>query len=462
MSAEQVVTVMALLTVLTREMLWLCAIGIALSSLDDLGVDLLWLGGVRLQKPRPVPPAPAQPGHFAIIVPAWDEAAVIGPMLRRLLSSLQHPDFHVFVGCYPNDPDTQAAVRSITDARITMVINDRQGPTTKADCLNRLWQGVLQHEAQTDRRFKAVVLHDAEDLVHPQSLDVYDAHMPAYAMIQLPVLPLVDPQSRWVSGHYIDEFAEAHTKDMMVRSVLNAPIPSAGVGTAIDRQALQRIADAHGDPFDATSLTEDYEIGHRLHALGLCGRMVRARVDGELVATREFFPADFESAIRQKSRWLTGISLSGWDRLGWDGDWCARWMLLRDRKSLFTAALTMMAYGAGVLWLSQHILRAMLEADIGVKLPPLLGDDNALLRLMLMLNLALLGWRLLLRSAFVWRDYGWAEALRAIPRALVGNAINFLAALRAVDRYRTALRQGQTLNWDKTAHRFPVQEATNG
>jgi adsorption protein B len=29
-----------------------------------------------------------------------------------------------------------------------------------------------------------------------------------FDLVQLPVLPLVNPQSRWVSGHYCDEFAE--------------------------------------------------------------------------------------------------------------------------------------------------------------------------------------------------------------------------------------------------------------
>lgn len=464
MPLEQMVVVMALLSVVTRELLWLSALGIGLSSLDDLAVDLLWLGRVAGRR-APLPPAPQTPGRFAIMVPAWDESAVIGAMLQRLLATLDHPDYHVFVGNYPNDPATARAVLAIADQRVSLVTTARPGPTTKADCLNQLWRAVQAHEAAQGTRFKAVVLHDAEDVVHPQSLAIYDRHMPEFAMVQLPVQPLADPRSRWVSGHYIDEFAESHCKDMMLRSLLRAPIPSAGVGTAIGRDALARIADAHGDAFDSTSLTEDYEIGHRLHALGLRAVMVRARIDGQLVATREFFPAGLESAVRQKARWLTGIALSGWDRLGWGGDWRTRWMLLRDRKGLFSAAVTMVAYGAAALWLSQLLLRAMLQADTGVALPPLLGPDGSLLRLVLWLNSGLLLWRLGLRALFVQRDYGWAEALRSVPRALVGNAINFLAAWRAVDRYRRALDAGEVLAWDKTAHRFPAAppvEAAHG
>lgn len=462
LSPDTLIPALALLAVLTRELLWLCAAGIALSSLDDLGVDLVWLARVAFRRPMPMPRAPAEPGRFAILIPAWDEAAVIGPMLKRLTATLAHPDYLVFVGHYPNDPETLAAIRSVADQRVQAVSVGHPGPTTKADCLNQLWKAVLAQEADSAKRFKAIVLHDAEDLVHPRSLSLYDGSMPALAMVQLPVLPLVDPKSRWISGHYIDEFAQSHAKDMMVRAVLKAPVPSAGVGTAIDRDALERIAGPGGEPFDATSLTEDYEIGHKLHALGLEGRMLRVRENGELIATREFFPGDLEGAVRQKSRWLTGIALSGWDRIGWAGDRRARWMLLRDRKGLFTAAITIIAYGASVLLLGQWAVRAMLGEQAGHALPPLLGEDSSALRLFLILNAGLLGWRLLLRLGFTTREYGLAEGLRAVPRAVVANAINFLSAFRAIDRYRDALERGMAMPWDKTAHRFPQEEPASG
>lgn len=462
MTPDSLIPALALLAVLTRELLWLCAAGIAISSLDDLAVDFVWLTRVAFRRAPPLPPLPAEPGYFAILVPAWDESAVIGQMLKRLTATLDHPAYRVFVGHYPNDPETLAAILQVGDARISPVSVGHAGPTTKADCLNRLWQGVLAHEAQAGRRFKAIVLHDAEDLVHPRSLELYDRFMPGLSMVQLPVLPLVDRASRWVSGHYIDEFAQSHAKDMMVRAELGAPVPSAGVGTAIDRAALQRIAGAGSEPFDATSLTEDYEIGHKLHAMGLKGRMLRVREAGELIATREYFPGELEGAVRQKSRWLTGIALSGWDRIGWQGDWRARWMLLRDRKGLFTAAVTITAYGASVLLLSQMALRAMLGEQTGRALPPLLGAESSALRLFLVLNAGLLVWRLLLRTGFTARDYGLAEGLRAAPRAVVGNAINFLSAFRAVDRYRAALDAGTDVRWDKTSHRFPAGEVPNG
>ena len=448
------VPLLAVLTVLSRELLWLSAAGIFLSSLDDLAVDAVWLARIAFRPGAPEPPAPAEPGRFAILVPAWDESAVIGPMLARLTGSLPDPALRIFVGVYPNDPATEGAVRSVPDPRVRAVVTSRPGPTTKADCLNHLWRAVVAHEAATGERFKAVVLHDAEDVVDPASLALYDRHMPALAMVQVPVLPLPDREAGWVSGHYCDEFAEAHAKDMMVRGVLGAPVPSAGVGTAIDRDVLARLAGPEGAPFDATSLTEDYEIGHRIHRMGLQGRMARARVDGRLVATRAYFPATIAEAVRQKSRWLTGIALSGWDRLGWAGGLSTRWMLARDRKGLFTAAVAMLAYAAALLMLVQLMVRGVLSRAAEVTLPPMLGPDS-MLPGFLLFNALLLGWRLLLRAGFTAHAYGWLEGAKAVPRAMLANAINFLAAAKAVERYRTAVETGRVQDWDKTRHRFP-------
>ena len=67
-------------------------------------------------------------------------------------------------------------------------------------------------------------------------LRIFDGLIERAAVIQLPVLPLPDPHSRWISGHYCDEFAEAHIKELVVREAVGAAIPLAGVGCAIARR----------------------------------------------------------------------------------------------------------------------------------------------------------------------------------------------------------------------------------
>jgi adsorption protein B len=454
----------ALVHGVARESLQLAATGLALFSLDDLAVDLIFFfraGWRRCTVYRIHDRAAAgtlrcdSAAAMAILVPAWDESAVIGAMLRDLTGRLDYPHYRVFVGTYPNDAATRETVVAVADERITIVDCDRPGPTTKADCLNHLWRAVLAEEMRSGERFKAVVLHDAEDVVDARELQVFDHLIGRLAMVQLPVVPLVDRSSRWVSGHYLDEFAEAHGKDMVVREALGAAVPSAGVACAIDRDMLGRIADlAGGNPFDPDCLTEDYEIGMRIKALGGRGGLVRiaGEAGGGVVATREHFPATIDTALRQKTRWLLGIAFGGWDRLGWSGGWADRFMLMRDRKVIVAALLTLFGYIAMALVLLDAAAAKFVPG--AARFTPLVAPGSVLAATLVFTSSVLL-WRLVVRAGFTASVHGWREGLRAVPRVVVGNLINALAAWRATGRY-LAIRRGRAeLVWDKTAHRFP-------
>src|SRR3546814_4599989 len=96
-----------------------------------------------------------------------------------------------------------------------------------ADCLNHLWNALTREERATGTRFKAVILHDAEDVVHSAELRIFDRLVERFDMVQLPVLPLADPQSRWIGGHYLDEFAESHGKDLDRKSTRLTPVTNA-------------------------------------------------------------------------------------------------------------------------------------------------------------------------------------------------------------------------------------------
>ena len=436
-----------------REAALFAATGFLVLGLSDLAVDLLWIalrlrGLGRGQATVAELPPPARPGRLAVFVPAWDEAAVIGPMLRTAVAAWGDGDWRIYVGTYPNDPATVTAAAS-ADPRVRVVVGTMPGPTTKADCLNRLWLALLADEAADGRCAKAVVLHDAEDVVHPDELRLFDGLVERFDLVQLPVRPLIDPDSRWLGGHYADEFSESHGKELAVRGALGAGLPSAGVGCAFSRYALERLAGERGGlPFDTDSLTEDYELGLRIADSG--GRSLFLRVagrDGGLVATREYFPGTLRAAVAQKARWTTGIALAGWDRLGWRGGAAERWMRLRDRQSLLAALLLFAGYLALLLWLA---LKAR-QGATGIAPAPL--PDG--LSLLLAANSALLAWRLAMRAGFTAADHGWREGLRAVPRAAVSNGVAMLAAAAALGRYR-ALRRGGRPRWDKTAHIFPA------
>lgn len=251
-----------------------------------------------------------------------------------------------------------------------------------------------------------------------------------------------------MGGHYADEFAESHGKELVVRQAIGAALPAAGVGCAIAREALDALAAERGAPFDAASLTEDYELGLRLAELGRRTHFARVRAGPgrPVIAVRSHFPAAFGAAVRQKARWVSGIALMGWDRLGWRGGIAERWMRLRDRQSLLAAALFFAGYSSLIFWAAAESIAALSDT----RLRPLPDALQAII----LVNIGLFAWRIVMRAAFVTAAYDWRQGLLSLPRMLMGNAIAICAACRAVTLYLSIRRTGRT-EWHKTTHVFP-------
>lgn len=455
MSDDPLLGGIALLRMLEQELLYFAAFWFVLGALDEFAVDCLWIGQRLWRWWQPPVDESAHAtqaaGPLAIFVPAWKEARVIGPMVSYALRVWPQRDIRLYVGCYGNDPATVAAAMAAAagDARLRIVIHDRPGPTTKADCLNRVYRAMCADERASGRCFAGVVMHDAEDMVHPQALAAIGRGLATADFVQLPVLPEPQRHSPWIAGHYSDEFAEAHTKTLTVRDALRAPIPAAGVGCGFARSGLEVLAHARrvegGDgPFASECLTEDYELGFLFSDTGRRSRFVRERAaDGSLIATRAYFPSTLETAVRQKTRWIHGIALQGWDRLGWSRRPLDAWMRLRDRKGPLMALVLAVAY----VWLC--ISGILLLAELAGLSGAIVTGSG--LRGMLLVCLASMIWRAGMRFAFTAHAYGMAEGLRSIPRMFVANVIAIMAGRRAIVAYARTLR-GAPVVWDKTEH----------
>jgi bacteriophage N4 adsorption protein B len=443
------------------ELLMMSSVGILILGFDELFVDLIWflrhssrnLGIYRRHNRMTANDIAHRETvhHFAVFIPAWDESSVIEAMLKNSIAVYHNKKVALFVGCYKNDPKTIEAVKRAADHGAHLVICEREGPTTKADCLNNLWWAMTKFEVQQKHPFKAVILHDAEDFVHEDEISVFDYLADRFDLIQLPVIPLLDPKSIFISGHYCDEFAESHTKALAVREALGATLPAAGVGCAISIKYLRILASLNPKgPFDEASLTEDYELGIGISQFGLRAAFVSIPDRNRMlpVGTRAYFPSKLNDSVRQKSRWMIGIALAGWDRLGWGDGIIENWMRLRDRSAILSSILMAAAYVALFIGCFLYIQ----WFAYGRSLP----EFPMILVLMLKISLALLVWRLVARFAFVARLYGWKQGIWSVPRMVVGNAIAILAARRAVWTYIKSLRSG-TLIWDKTPHSFPLE-----
>ena len=444
-------------------------------GLDDLFVDLCYYVLTLYRRwfvlPKHPPPTeqelqdkPEQP--IAIMLPAWDESAVIRPMLQRLLKTLNYSNYFIFVGTYPNDPATHLEVDKVreTSDRVQRICTPADGPTCKADCLNWIYQGIRRYEKEHDIRFQIFVMQDCEDVIHTLAYKMFNHLIPRNDMVQLPVLSLERKWHEFTGGHYLDEFAQLHCKDLVVRELLDHSIPAAGVGCAFSRRAFEAAAASNrNELFNIDSLTEDYDFGFRMKALGmkqvfakfcvvrnvvrrhwLTGRAREVQVR-ECVAVREYFPSGLGAAVRQKGRWVVGITLQGWSSLRWRGALSTKYMLYRDRRALVANFCNVLAYvvvlGVVALW----VVNALDPQSLHY--PPVIEQGTWLWNLTLV-NAALLAWRVFHRAFFVQRLYGWTQALCSIPRMVWGNFINFAATARAIRLYLRYLRTGKLIAWD--------------
>jgi adsorption protein B len=459
---------------------YIAVIGFLISGLDDLFFDshfLLYLFRNRGKRPVTLSQLKGAPEQWtAVFVPAWREGGIVNRMAEYAARVLLYEKYDIFVGVYPNDPETVACLDRVrvTHPRIHKVVVPHYGPTSKADCLNWIYRAMRLNEAPGVREYKLIALHDAEDVLHPLVLKVYNYFVPRlYDMGQVPVFALEHPVWKyWTANTYIDDFSELHTKDLFVRESLGGVVPSAGVGTCFTRDSIDMLAAENGgDPFRIGNLTEDYEVGIRIKRAGLrtgvinvpVERIVRPHKPGgmfgpprtvtEIVAVREAFPSTFCAAVRQRTRWILGISFQTWEQTGWAGTAAMRYTLLRDRRAPLTHLLNM----AGYLTLGFVVFQWLFGYSPWAErfyLRPLFTADSIFWKIVIV-DTWLLAYRALQKFISVKCVYNLKQACFSIPRVVLSNFINFIATIRALYLYLTSKLFHHPIVWHKTAHVFP-------
>lgn len=445
------------------------ALILALHGADDLFIDLAYyvrgLGnktGKRLTRSE-LESRPKK--RIAMMVPAWQEAEVIDRMVENAMRTLEYdPElFEIFVGTYPNDPETRAKVQAVVakHPNVHECVVPHDGPTSKADCLNTVYQCIVDEERRRKIRFGVFVMHDAEDVIHPLALLHYNYWIPRYDFVQTPVLPLEIPLRQLVGGTYMDEFTEHHLKDMIVRGAIGGLVPSAGVGSAFARDAFEEIAVGHdGKPFDVDSLTEDYEVGLKLRLAGKSTYFACDTVDverqgktvREIIATREYFPTGFSASVRQRSRWICGINFQTWEKVGWRGPLPVLYTLYRDRRALVSHVIALAAYCVVAYCLVRFALGTM--SGHAWYFDRLFVPGSVLFWLV-HLNALFLVWRVYVKVRTLRRVYGWGHSLMSIARFPVANVVSFFATVSAAKQYAAHKITKRPLRWKKTAHVFP-------
>ncbi|PTN37507.1 glycosyl transferase family protein [Desulfonatronum sp. SC1] len=479
---------MPVLLILLKAGLWGFGLVFFLNGLSDLFIDLVRIGqeiwrrvfvfGFRRAKHLTEADLMSRPEQLvAVMIPCWDESAVISRMLENSIKVLNYSNYVIFVGTYPNDPDTQREVDLVREryGNVERIVCPKDGPTSKADCLNWVFEGIRHYEKSHGTEFEIIVMEDSEDVLHPMLLKLFNFLIPRMDMVQVPVLPMEPKWWQFTMGTYLDEFATNHSRDMVVRELLTGNLPSAGVGTAFSRKLLLRLAQKNQNRlFTIGSVTEDYDFGIRLADVPgvrqifsrvafvrsvrkkspLTGRerMVQKR---DYIGVRGFFPRTFRTAVRQKSRWILGITLQAWETIGWVGGFWTRYMLARDRVGLITNQVNMLANILVPVYLT--VWGYVHFFPDAYRYPPVVTAGTTLFHLMLA-NLGLLLWQVGIRAWYVARTYGIGQAALSPFRLIWANVINFFATIRAIRLYTRHLLTGNPVAWDKTDHSYPSED----
>ena len=451
---------------------WIVAVVYFLSGSQDLVYDVgaywlrFWRQFTYRRKPRLTLERlrAKEQQRIAVMVPAWNEGEVVASMVDNIIKRVEYDNYSIFVGTYPNDPATQACVDRLSKEypQIIKVVTARPGPTTKADCLHNVLNTIRQKEEDEGINYDVILMHDAEDWVHPQEFLVHNYLIPQIDVVQLPILPFPAKWNKWVHWIYADEFSENHMKDVPVREKISGFVPYAGTGTGFSRKVIEFLADEYGGHvFNESSMTEDYSMSKKIREAGMKSIFVNVVLGDDdspwwrplckrpyFISNWSYFPMDWTRSVRQKSRWIIGISLQEWEQSGWEGNWLMKENFVKDRKVFVAATASFLGY----LVLIYNILYVMGYFKlVPFQLLPTLIAGEPLANLVTFCTFFMV-LRITQRITWVGLTYGLAQGLMSVPRLIVGNVLNGLASFRALKVFADSRSGKAAVRWDNTMH----------
>ena len=252
---------------------------------------------------------------YTVLVPLYREAAVL-PQLMRAIAALDwpKPKLDVRLLLEEDDLDTiRAAHAADLPAYVTIVLVPRAGPRGKPKACNY----GLAHA-----RGAYVVIFDAEDIPDPHQLRQAYAALcaggPQLACVQAR-LNFYNPNQNMLTRWFTAEYALWFDLFLPGLQRAGAPIPLGGTSNHFRRDILDQVG--AWDPFN---VTEDADLGIRLHKLGLRTVVLDSTTYEEATST-------CGNWIRQRSRWIKGYAqtwlvhmrhpLALWRALGVRGFW---------------------------------------------------------------------------------------------------------------------------------------------
>ncbi len=227
---------------------------------------------------------------YTLLVPLFREAHMLAPLLVAL-QRIDYPQakLDIRIILEASDPDTQAVAAGIAlPGHVCIVVVPDGQPRTKPKALNYALQMV---------RGEFVAIFDAEDAPDPDQLRkavaAFQTHGPQTACLQAQ-LNIHNRNASWLARQFTLEYCALFDALLPCLARLGLPLPLGGTSNHFRTNAL--LACGGWDPFN---VTEDADLGIRLHRLGWKTGVITS-------TTYEEAPQRWSVWLPQRTRWLKG------------------------------------------------------------------------------------------------------------------------------------------------------------
>ncbi len=265
---------------------------------------------------------------YTILVALYREEAVI----EQLVNALERLDWprsrlDIKLICEADDGATIEAIRRMNPGPHMEIIKvPPSQPRTKPKALTYALSGA---------RGSFVVVYDAEDRPHPQQLrEAYAAfrNQPDMACLQAPLI-ISNASSSWLSACFALEYSGLFRCMLPAIAAHGLPMPLGGTSNHFRTAALRRAG-----AWDPYNVTEDADLGLRLHRLGYRCGVIRRQ-------TLEDAPTSLPVWLNQRTRWFKG--------------WLQSWLVMTRTPFATAHAMGWFAYVAFQLLIGGMILSSL-------------------------------------------------------------------------------------------------------
>ncbi len=242
-----------------------------------------------LKKPKGYPEGDRQ-HRFAVLIPARNEAAVIGETVRLLLGQ-NYPRELYKVYIIPNNcRDETEKLAAEAGANI---LHCAAPVRCKGDVLQQALGQLMREEPEIE----VFCVFDADNRVHRDYLWEMNKAFCAGARVAKGKILAQNPHDSWVAGCYDIYFRAINTFFNRPRAAGGLSAKLVGTGFAVHRSLLEDLGG-----WNTVSLTEDVEFGAQ------CARMGEQVYWVPAAISYDEQPRSFKVSMIQRRRWCSGIA----------------------------------------------------------------------------------------------------------------------------------------------------------